>query len=338
MPDPLKEILTRELSVISKSTPRVLIFTHRQADPDAVCAAFGLENLIAKIKSDGEVETKIVVPQGTSALGQLVCTELGIKFVTDKQMPKIGDCDLLLIVDTGDSKLLAPFEEQIRAASARKILIDHHSTNIDATSWGIDAALIEPNATSTCEIITRGFDEEELSKDVALTLLVGLMFDSQHFGIATARTLEAALVLLRMGAVIETAKALLRRKPERSELLARVKSAQRLQYEEVGKYLILKTEVSSFHASVARMLIEIGADVGIAFGRSDGEARVSVRSTQSFCKETGIDFALELKQLAEARGMVAGGHPTAASASGGADASPLIKDLAIRLNSLLKAW
>ena len=163
---------------------------------------------------------------------------------------------------------MEPFSEQIMKSDARKILIDHHSSSQIEGSWsGFDIVLVNRNATSTCEIIALGFPGEPLSTETARKLLTGLMFDSQHLGIATASTLEAALILVRAGAEIDWARKTLRSKPNRSELLARIKSAQRLQYEEVGKFLILKTEVSSFHASVARMLLDVGADVGIAVRR-----------------------------------------------------------------------
>ena len=46
------------------------------------------------------------------------------------------------------------------------------------------------------------------------------------------------------------------------------------------------------------------------------EARVSVRSTQTFFKETGIDLAEQVKKISDALGIQGGGHPTAASLSG----------------------
>jgi nanoRNase/pAp phosphatase (c-di-AMP/oligoRNAs hydrolase) len=330
----LRVYLSRVIREIVRSPPRVLIFTHRQADPDALCAAFGLANVLSLL-AGREIQSKIIVPQGASTLGETVCKELGINFETVKDTKELPECDLIFVVDTGDSQLLQPFADLISSNKALKIQIDHHSGTTE-TFAHFTRSFVNSNSTSTCEIVAMAFSDFEFPKRVSQALITGLMFDSQHFGIATTSTLEAALILLRAGAEIDVARKILRRKPDRSEVLARVKSAQRLQFEEIGKYIVLKTEVSSFHASVARMLVEIGADVGIAYGKSDGEARVSIRSTQSFFKETGIDFAEEVKKVAVPSQIFGGGHPTAASMSGGD--SP--KDLASALvegirNSLL---
>ena len=316
--DSLRELFSRELSRIDKEqTAKILVFTHRQADPDALCAASAICQLLADAFPRRTLDFQIIAPQAASLLGQSVCSQLGIKFVTDLENDSISNCNLIVIVDTGDPHLLEPYSAQIMNSKARKILVDHHSTSQSSSNWtGLDGSYVERGATSTCEIIARGFAEAKFSKELALTLLTGLMFDSQHLGIATASTLEAALTLVKAGAEIDAAKGALHNKPDRSELLARVKSAQRLQYEQVGKYLLLKTQVSSFHASVARMLLMIGADIGMAYGESDGEARVSIRSSQSFFKKTGIDLAEEAKNISDSLGFVGGGHPTAASLSG----------------------
>ena len=334
MPESLSEILSNELIRVPRDrAANVLIIAHRQADPDAICSAAALSDLLVLTNPCVKIESRILIPQGASTLGQILCSQLGIEFYTEKNMKRLGEPDLIIIVDTGDLQLLSPFADELTSISSRKILIDHHSTN--SADWGVDRAIVEPASTSTCEIITRGFQESRFTRKIAQTLLVGLMFDSQHLGIATVATLEAALILLKNGAEIDEARNTLRRKLERSEILARLKSAQRLRFEEVGKYLVAKSEVSSFHASVARMLLDIGVDVGIAYGKSDGEARISVRSTQRFHKETAVDFALMIKRICEVNGLIGGGHSTAASASGGSDPLPVVEGLIEELKRLL---
>ena len=97
-----------------------------------------------------------------------------------------------------------------------------------------------------------------------------------------------------------------------------------MKYVEVGKYLVLFSEVSSFQASVARTLLDIGGDVGIAYGLNEKETRISVRSTQRFFKETKIDLGSILSEISgeqnnntgtspDLPGATGGGHSTAAS-------------------------
>ena len=314
----IKELLTQEISEFQKGTNHaILIFVHRQGDPDALCAAAGIADIVTSLFPEYGIEPVIVVPQSVSSLGQTVSSQLNIKFVTEVEGSVIHNAELIVIVDTGNPHLLEPYYDQIRSSHGRKLLIDHHSGSEQLSSWEwVDSSLIDSHATSTCEIVALGFEGSSFSKKVAQTLLTGLMFDSQHLGIATRQTLEAALVLVTAGAEIEIAKRALRNKPDRSEILARVKSAQRLQFVEAGRYVFLRTEVSSFQASVARMLLEVGGDVGVAYGESNDEARVSVRSTQNFCKETGVNLSTIVKKICDDLGLIGGGHPTAASISG----------------------
>ncbi|MDG6921826.1 MAG: DHH family phosphoesterase [Nitrososphaerota archaeon] len=332
----LREIFSQVLLGIKvKRNFRILVFTHRQADPDALCAASGLCLLLQREFPNNGVEFKIIAPQGASSLGQSVCSQLGITYANVLEEANLTECDLVFVVDTGDPHLLEPYVDRIRNCAVPKVLIDHHSLNLNQDVWsGFDATIVEREATSTCEIITCAFSSNLFSPEIARILLVGLMFDSQHLGIAKESTLDAALILVRAGAEVENARRILHKRASRSELIARVKSAQRLQYEEIGKYLVLRAEVSSFHASVARMLLEIGADIGIAYGESDGEARISVRSSQLFFKDTTIDIAEHVKQISESSGMIGGGHPTAASLSGKGDA---LKQANKLIQSLRKA-
>lgn len=314
----LKELFAQEIVNLRKrDSPVVLVFVHRQADPDALCTAAGLVDIITKTFPEKSFQFSIVVPQSVSALGQIVSSQLGIEYAMQVDDSLIQDADLIVIVDTGSPNLLEPYQQQIRKSLARKVLIDHHSASEPTTKWDwIDSNFVRSESTSTCEIITLGFQNCPISKRTAQTLLTGLMFDSQHLGIATKQTLEAALVLVTAGAEIEVARRILRSKPDRSEILARVKSAQRLQYFESGNYIFLKSEVSSFQASVARLLLEVGGDVGVAYGQNNDEARVSVRSTQSFHKETGINLSIVVKNVCDELGLIGGGHPTASSLSG----------------------
>ena len=320
--DYLGTLFDSELSRIKSSSREIelVVVTHRQADPDALCAASGLSHLLSRRFPEVKFQTSILAPQGASSLGENVASARGIHFITKISSESVQGADFIVAVDAGDANLLEPYSNMILQSKARKVLVDHHASSLAEESWSrFETKVVITKATSSCEIVTLGFPSTLLTKDIATDLLTGLMFDSQHLGIANEMTLEAALVLLHAGAEILDAKTLLRNKPDRSELLARIKSAQRLSYLEVGGSLILKTEVSSFHAAVARMLLDIGGDVGLAFGKSNGEARLSARSTQTFYKNTGVDLASIVKDVSNSLGLTGGGHATAASLSGAAD-------------------
>ncbi len=96
-----------------------------------------------------------------------------------------------------------------------------------------------------------------------------------------------------------------------------------------------ETEVSSFQATVARMLVDIGADVGVAFGEHENETRVSIRTSQRFDSETHIDIGALLSKISQEMGMTGGGHPSAASISGNASASKVIERIVDELKTML---
>lgn len=294
-----------------------LIFVHRQADPDALCSAGALKLLLETSFSHSKLDIKIVAPQGASVLGKQVAATLGIEYLEEIDSKSLIDPELIIVADTGDPKLLEPYTQAFSESSATKILIDHHGSSLFGSSWtAIDEKFVDNSCTSTCEIVALGFPANVISRQIAQILLPGVLFDSQHLGIATKKTLEAALVLVNSGAEISSAKRILRHEPDRSEVLGRIKAAQRLRYEEVDGYVIAMSEISSYHASVARMLVDIGSDIGVAYGESGGEARLSARSSQLFYRETEIDLALQIKKISDYFELVGGGHSTAASLSG----------------------
>jgi nanoRNase/pAp phosphatase (c-di-AMP/oligoRNAs hydrolase) len=310
----------------AKRNRSLLIFTHRQSDPDALCSAYAICHLVSKGQiSDEDASTvtrvcRIITPQGASTLASSIAKTLSIQYDEKISEDVIEKADLIFCVDVGDNQLLEPYLGSIARSSATKFLVDHHSLGSDlgreAKLSLFDDCLIDSKATSTCEMIALGTREKLLDERLSKILLVGLLYDSQHLGIATEATLLAAVKLVRRGATIAEARQLLRSKPDRSEIIARLKSAQRLKYTELGRYLLAEAEVSSFQASVARMLIEIGADIGMAYGKHENEARVSLRTSHRFDQETRVDIGSLLSRLGKETGMAGGGHSGAASISG----------------------
>jgi nanoRNase/pAp phosphatase (c-di-AMP/oligoRNAs hydrolase) len=322
----------------------IISFTHRQADPDALCSAKGFEEIVRNLANSRSLDviSTIVAPGGSSLLAMNVCKKLGIQFVEKISGEELSRADLIAVLDVGEPALLGEMSQEVQSARAPKVVIDHHRKNDlgSEQNWNrFDVVIVRPDSTSTSEVIAQEFDQEFINQDTASVLLVGILFDSQHLGIATESTLKAALILVQKGAIIEEAKSVLRGQPERSEVIARLKSAQRLKFVELGGYLMARTEVSSFHASVARMLVEIGADFGIAYGESDGESRVSLRSSQRFFRETAVDLGTILGNLARDLKITGGGHSTAASISGKAESAMIVEDIIRRVTeSLPKKW
>jgi len=144
--------------------------------------------------------------------------------------------------------------------------------------------------------------------------LEGIMFDSSHLAIASPLGLRAVVKLMDSGADLSLARKELRSDPDYGEVLAKLKGAQRLKIHRAGDWIVATSMVGSFQAHVARSLIYLGADLAVVAGESDGETRVSLRSTQRCLDGTRVQLGTEVAgEMSKRLGGHGGGHATAAS-------------------------
>ncbi|MHA1485426.1 MAG: DHH family phosphoesterase, partial [Candidatus Thorarchaeota archaeon] len=181
-------------------------------------------------------------------------------------------------------------------------------------------AVVRSDRYSACEIIAGLYDEVGLDIDsnTANLLLTGMLFDTRRFLYADEDTLIAATKLVHNGADYQACMSSLAIKPSRSERIARLKAAGRLQVHNIDNWIIVTSRIKAFEASACRGLIGLGADVAIVSGSpSNGEVRLSSRSTTEFYEKTGVNLGSDVMEplgnLIEGKG---GGHPNAAGANG----------------------
>jgi len=174
--------------------------------------------------------------------------------------------------------------------------------------------------SSTCEVLTDLHQQYNipLSPLTANLLLTGMIFDTRRFIYANKRTLEIAIKLIEAGADYDACNRSLVIRPDRSERIARLKAAARLEVHMIDDWVVVTAKIGAYEASACRGLVELGADVAIVGGKPSKDiVRISARSTQEFSKKTGInlgtDVMEQLGDLIEGKG---GGHPNAAGANG----------------------
>lgn len=104
--------------------------------------------------------------------------------------------DLYIALDCGSIDRLGAAEPMFLAAKDT-ICIDHHISNTSFAKLN----LVEPEASSTCEVLTRLFDKNCLSKAVAEALYIGLVHDTGVFkhSCTSPETMRAAAVLMEKG-------------------------------------------------------------------------------------------------------------------------------------------
>lgn len=288
---------------------RVLLFCHHNADPDSICSAYAVKELAEALNPSSEAE--IILTGGASILSKRIMEALHIETAEEAS---VAEADALVVLDAGTPRQLEEWEEEIASAEAPKVFIDHHAPHPETMRLAT-LYMVDEQATSTCEIVYRLYRNYGVtpSAGVARALLVGIAYDSKHFTIGTAEMYRVVSELLEADGAVEEVMALLASEMDRSERIARLKAAQRMQIHKVGGWTIATSHVSSFQASAARGLLRMGADVAIVAGRDKRIIKASLRSTDRFHRETAIHLGRDVAvPLSEEFGGAGSGHATAA--------------------------
>ncbi len=303
---------------------RAVVVCHRHADVDAYCAAYGVAYILRRLRKG--VSVSVVAPDGLSIPAKRVASKYPVRLV---EKPNCERADIAVVVDTGNLALLGEFVEPLKAAGCVKVFLDHHPLS-SSVKGAADYGVLDESATSTSEVIYDILTALKLpvSKAVAQVLLTGIIFDSQHLKLADYRTVKIVAELCGRGASIGGSIRILGVLRKSSERIARLKGAQRLSLHRLGDWIIGSTEVGSYHASVARALVDLGVDLAVAAGENSGESRCCLRANQRFHKAVGIHLGGDVaEKVAASLGGVGGGHPTAASFTVNADVEKVIQSV-----------
>ena len=297
---------------IAKSSHRALILGHQNADPDAVCSAYLLAGLLKR--TNRRLKTTVVFPDGVSKVSAQVLRNLGFS-MEEKAEP--SEFDAIFTVDTNTLQQLGSLQEPVRNSGRPIVVIDHHA--IHPNTRALATILVsDEKATSACEVVYGLYKAKRfhLTKKEAFAAFLGLAYETGHFTIATTRSLRLACELLDAGVNGTRALNLIRVPMDNSERIARVKSARRLDWENIGGWIVATSTVGSFHASAARSLVGLGAHVAIVGGEKEDRTTLSLRSTNEFYSKTGFHLGRNLATvLGETMNGAGGGHSTAAGAT-----------------------
>ena len=302
----------QQLARTARASRTALVLCHQNADPDAVCSAFLLTRLIKGLNR--RMKTTAASPDGVSKVSARVLERLNFR-IEENVDPR--NYDVIFTVDTNTLQQLGSMKEAVDSCGKPLIMIDHHAIHPD-TRHRATILLSDDKATSACEIVYKYCKATRirLTKRDALATFLGLAYETGHFGIATTRSLKLACELLARGVDGTEALNIIRVPMDNSERIARVKSAQRLKWENVEGWIVATSTVGSFHASVARSLVALGAHLAIVAGEKDDRVTLSLRSTADFYANTGFHVGKDLATpLGEAMGGAGGGHSTAAGAT-----------------------
>ncbi|MDR2822752.1 MAG: 50S ribosomal protein L9 [Acholeplasmatales bacterium] len=214
-----------ELKDLIKSSDKVLIMGHIEADLDALGAMIIVHH-IAKLDNENVrivIQDDLVEDSALASIEKLKQNETPVvkDFISiEKALESLTEKSLLIVVDTQSPKIV--MDRNIYQKANKLFVIDHH--RIGEEGFKTNYIINEPSASCSVEILIELIDfYKKGSKNIvfnateANVLYAGMLIDTNHF---TQRisfdTFETANKLLDMGADPITVKMWLRRPLEKT--------------------------------------------------------------------------------------------------------------------------
>jgi nanoRNase/pAp phosphatase (c-di-AMP/oligoRNAs hydrolase) len=312
----LKSIEEFRKYIHRSSNGTYLLTTHKNADPDAIASIIVLRNYLRANKK----HIFITLPEGmnTSSKNLLENMSIDLEYFTPSLISGLKELiDAVIVVDTSSSVQLGDLWSIIRGKQI--IVIDHHRMGDLA-----DKSLyyIGSNLVSTCELVYILLRDSWWFNRIESTLLLaGILYDSRRFMYVDEYVFSIVDELISIyDADYVLANKSLQRKMDYSERIARLKGAQRLKIYRIKEYVVGITHVSAFEGSVARAIIDLGADIAFVVSERDHVLRIVGRASQGFVRETNISLGRDIMPIiARYLNGSGGGHDTAGVAEGYGD-------------------
>lgn len=274
----------KEFSLIKKCLKKasnIFIIGHKDIDLDAFGAAIGIYCYASLNKKDAyiilddkklEDSVKKVIDSYSSKINIVKSGDINITIDSDS---------LLVIVDTNKKYLLQ--NPDIIEKFNNIIIIDHHGIGSDTVDLENALLFIDYNASSTCEIITNMLENDNLivDKDVATTILAGIVLDTNNFVIKTnSSTYHAAYYLSNCGADSKAVQYLLKQNIkeyiEMQKVITEVKIVKKIAISKGLQTRIYRREDLAKIADTILLFNNIEASFVV--GKIDGGIGISARS------------------------------------------------------------
>jgi len=301
-----------------------LILLHHNADIDAIGSAIALQGAYPTYS--------IGALQNVSRISKRLLKRFdSVTIITD---PKLEDYNSIVILDTSTPSQLGIEPNQLK----NPIVIDHHVSNYN---WNTDLYYCDEEKSSCAEIIFELLESIDfvITQKMTLALLLAILTDSGHFKYATSETLMNFAKLLELGNlkandvfdVLENSN-----KMHNSQRIAHLKGAQRLKFEQINKYLVASTMLSSYEASMCKFLINLGADIAFVGAQRDDHVRISGRATNELVN-SGLHLGEFFKEISNELACEGGGHDGAAGLNGIGDVEMILNACMNKIAHILRS-
>jgi phosphoesterase RecJ-like protein len=306
----------------------VLLLCHRSADADAICSAYALQGLLKRFLPD--VVCEVGCPQGINKPSKMILEHMPI---TVNLKPNIESADIIVLLDTNTIEQLDQVAENIKKSPAPKIIVDHHSPNPETTKI-CKLCIIDEKAAANCEVVYKLFRQAKTKPNFneAKALFVGIAFDTRHFALASASTIQIIAKLVTQGIDVQQTLAEYNLPIDTSERLAKLKACKRAKIVRINGWIIALSHVSAYQAPAAKALVDLGAHMSAVAGQKNGKIEVSLRCTRQFTEQAGVNLGKDVAApLGEFLQGVGGGHAMAAGVSGTGEIEPTLNQCMLLL-------
>lgn len=171
-----------------KDVKTVAIGGHMRPDGDCVCSCLALYHYLKKELPEARIDVYLEEPPAPFRVLEGI-EDFKSKFNTEEIY------DVFFALDCNDERLGDALSIFRRAK--RRVNIDHHISN---TGCG-DVNIIEPDKSSTAELLYELMEPELVDEEIAKTVYVGIAHDTGVFRYSNTspRTMEIAAELLKFG-------------------------------------------------------------------------------------------------------------------------------------------
>lgn len=327
----LDKFLNSLEKIKSRSKAFIGVLCHQNADPDALGSAIALKELLENLNPQFNVE---IFSDSINNIA-FYLKDYTITNVTTEPLGK--NLDLLFIVDTNNLGQLGSMSPLVELAE-ETVIIDHHEPH-SQTPEITDYFIILEELSSTSEIIYQLFKmlEVKISPKSAFALMAGIIFDTRRFSFASSNTFPIISDLILRGANYDDALSLFVSEMDISEKIARLKASRRAKIKRINDLILVTSEVSTYEASAARALVDLGADIAIVIaGKGKNEVRASARANPKMKKIQDFNLGKIMEEVGEKFQGGGGGHILAAGLNGKGDPKEIMQEITEKIEKIIK--
>lgn len=171
-----------------KGAKTIAISGHSRPDGDCVGSVMGLYLYLKKEMPEAEIDVYLDRPAEVYGCIDHI-EDIKSEFATNKVY------DVFLALDTSKDRLGGA--EHIYSKARKKINIDHHVSN----SGCGDVNVVEPERSSTAELLYDLMDAEKIDEEIAKAIYMGIIHDtgSLRYSNTSPRTLQIVAELIKFG-------------------------------------------------------------------------------------------------------------------------------------------